>query len=177
MNDAAPADTTWRTRIYPALKTAGVGIVAYVPDAGHSETIDAAIADPEVTAVSCTSEEEGIGIACGAHLGGTRAALLMQSSGVGNCINVLGPVVTCRFPLLVLVTMRGEWAEFNPWQNPMGQATEGALKLMDVLCFRADKAEDVLPQTEAAIDMAFNGDQACAVILGQRLIGRKVWVK
>jgi hypothetical protein len=70
-----------------------------------------------------TTEEEGIALAAGAWLGGQRAVLLMQSSGVGNCINMLSLPVNCRMPFLTLVTMRGEWGEFNPWQVPMGTAT------------------------------------------------------
>jgi len=167
----------WPEDVWKSLKGAGVGLVAYVPDAGHATAIDAAIADPEIVSVSCTTEEEGVAIAAGAHLGGMRAALLMQSSGVGNCINMLSLIATCRFPFLTLVTMRGEWAEFNPWQNPMSRATEPSLALMGVDCFRADRVDDVAEAVTAAADHAFNGDQAAAVILGQRLVGRKVWVK
>ncbi|AWX94368.1 hypothetical protein DPM13_03615 [Paracoccus mutanolyticus] len=66
-----------------------------------------------------TTEEEGIGYLAGAcRLGGERGALLMQSSGVGNCINTLALQAMARFPLLMVVTMRGDWAEFNAWQNP-----------------------------------------------------------
>ena len=42
------------------------------------------------SSVVLTTEEEGIGYLAGAWLGGERGALLMQSSGVGNCINTLG---------------------------------------------------------------------------------------
>jgi sulfopyruvate decarboxylase alpha subunit len=167
----------WQADVWSGLKDAGVGVVAYVPDAGHATAIRAAEADPEVVAVSCTTEEEGVAIAAGAHLGGVRAALLMQSSGVGNCVNMLSLIATCRFPFLTLVTMRGEWAEFNPWQNPMSRATEPSLQAMGVRCFRADRAGDVGETVAAAADHVFNGDQAAAVILGQRLIGRKEWVK
>ena len=86
-----------------------------------------------------TTEEEGIGYLAGAWLGGERGALLMQSSGVGNCINTLALQACARFPLLMVVTMRGDWAEFNAWQNPMGQATEAALNLMGVITWRADE--------------------------------------
>jgi len=167
----------WQHQIFGMLKRSGAEIIAYVPDAGHVAAINAANDDADTIAVSCTTEEEGIAICAGAHLGGKRAALLMQSSGVGNCINMLSLISTCRFPFLALVTMRGEWAEFNPWQTPMGLATEKSLALMGVQCFRAEKADDVLVQLEAASDTAFNGDQACALILGQRLIGRKTWVE
>jgi sulfopyruvate decarboxylase alpha subunit len=167
----------WQQDIFSALKRSGVEIIAYVPDAAHAAAIDAANEDPETHAVSCTTEEEGIAVCAGSHLGGKRAALLMQSSGVGNCINMLSLIRTCRFPLLVLVTMRGEWAEFNPWQSPMGQVVEKSLGLMGVQCFRAELASEVLTQLSAAAESAFAGDQACALILGQRLIGRKTWVE
>jgi sulfopyruvate decarboxylase TPP-binding subunit len=124
-----------------------------------------------------TTEEEGIGYLAGAWLGGERGALLMQSSGVGNCINTLALQVCARFPLLTVITMRGDWAEFNAWQNPMGQVTEKALNLMGVLTWRADETEEVAPLLHGAATMAFNGDTACALLLGQRLIGEKKWVK
>ncbi len=168
---------SWQHEILGALKRSSVEIIAYVPDAGHAVAINAANEDPDTIAVSCTTEEEGIAICAGAHLGGKRAALLMQSSGVGNCINMLSLISACRFPFLALVTMRGEWAEFNPWQSPMGLVTEKSLGLMGVQCFRAEHPEDVLTQLEGASASAFSGDQACALILGQRLIGRKTWVE
>ena len=115
---------TWPLELYRVLKAAKLGQMAYVPDAGHTALIELLHADPDVACNVLTTEEEGIAIAAGAWLGGQRSVLLMQSSGVGNCINMLSlPVIMRAFPLLMLVTMRGEWAEFNPWQVPMSQAT------------------------------------------------------
>ena len=171
------SDHAWQEDIYRALKQAGVQHVAYVPDAGHSTAIRLAESDPEVASVVLTTEEEGIGYLAGAWLGGQRGALLMQSSGVGNCINTLALQVCARFPLLMVITMRGDWAEFNAWQNTMGQATEKALNLMGVMIWRADDPKDVAPLLHGAATMAFNGDAACALLLGQRLIGEKQWVK
>jgi sulfopyruvate decarboxylase alpha subunit len=165
----------WPDRIFAALKRAGVSQVGYVPDAGHARLIALCHAEPAMRAVVLTTEEEGVALAAGAWLGGARAALLMQSSGVGNCINMLTLQRNCRFPLLALVTMRGEWAEFNPWQVPMGQTAEAALRLADVAVYRADAEADVEPTVEAALEIAFGGECAVAVLLGQRLIGRKEW--
>jgi sulfopyruvate decarboxylase alpha subunit len=128
-------------------------------------------------AIVLTTEEEGVALACGAWAGGKKAALLMQSSGVGNCINMLSLIRTCRFPLLMLVTMRGEWAEFNPWQVPMGTIVEPVLKLADTHVYRVDDPDEVAETVEAAADLAFGGELAVAVLLSQRLIGRKQWVK
>lgn len=174
---AVETGANWQEEIFRILKSHGVKHIVYVPDAGHSTAIAMAEADSEIHSVVLTSEEEGIGYLAGAWLGGERGAMLLQSSGVGNCINTLSLQVCTRFPLLMVVTMRGDWAEFNPWQNPMGQATEKALGLMGVLTWRADEARDVAPLLNGAATMAFNGDSACALLLGQRLIGEKLWVK
>ncbi|SFU94379.1 MULTISPECIES: thiamine pyrophosphate-binding protein [unclassified Methylobacterium] len=174
-DEASPHD--WQDDVYRVLRETGVKHVVYVPDAGHSVAIRMAEADDEIHSVVLTTEEEGIGYLAGAWLGGERGALLLQSSGVGNCINTLALQVCARFPLLLVVTMRGDWAEFNAWQNPMGQATEASLKLMGVMTWRADDPKDVAPLLHGAATMAFNGDSACALLLGQRLIGEKKWVK
>jgi sulfopyruvate decarboxylase alpha subunit len=146
-----------------------------VPDAGHSTLIKLFNADPEVAANVLTTEEEGIAIAAGAWLGGRRSVLLMQSSGVGNCINMLSLPVIARFPLLMLVTMRGEWAEFNPWQVPMGQATQASLEAVGVKLMRAETPEDLIETVSSAASLAYDADQQIAVLIGQRLLGKKKW--
>jgi sulfopyruvate decarboxylase alpha subunit len=165
--------TPWQAAVFDALKAADVRQVAYVPDAGHAELIRRAHADPAMRAIPLTTEEEGIAVLAGAWLGGARGVLLMQSSGVGNCVNMLSLVKTCRFPLLTLVTMRGEWGEFNNWQMPMGAATPGAFALMDVQAMHAEAPEEAAPIVAAAAAMAFEAGGAVAVLLSQRLVGAK----
>ena len=179
MNEVDPAlpAPDWRDDIFAALKAAEIRQIGYVPDAGHTRLIEHCRADPEIRAIVLTSEEEGIGLAAGAWLGGERCALLMQSSGVGNCINMLSLAKSCRFPLTLLITMRGEWGEFNPWQVPMGTKTQAALELMDALVYRVDREEEAGETVAAALDIAFNGGLVTAILLSQRLIGAKRWVK
>jgi sulfopyruvate decarboxylase alpha subunit len=169
----APRD--WPSDVYRALKTADIRQVSYVPDAGHAALIRLFADDPDVSSVPLTTEEEGIALAAGAWLGGQRAVLLMQSSGVGNCINMLSLPAIGRFPLLTLVTMRGEWGEFNPWQMPMSRATQPVLEAMGVRVYRADSGDEVAEVVSAAATMAFDADQQVAVLLSQRMLGRKVW--
>ncbi len=165
----------WPDQIYDALKAAGVGIVSYVPDAGHARAIARAVADPEMEAIVLTTVEEGVALACGAWLGGKKTALLMQSSGVGNCINMLALVNTCRFAFLTLVTMRGEWEEFNPWQEPMGKATPAVLAAMGVDVRRVSEPEEAGAMVAQAVEDAFSGEKGVAILISQRLIGAKVW--
>lgn len=172
-----PAEPAWPDQLFDVLKAAEIRQVGYVPDAGHARLIERCHAESQMRAIVLTTEEEGVALAAGAWLGGQRSVLLLQSSGVGNCINMLSLMQSCRFPLVMLVTMRGEWAEFNPWQVPMGSIVEPSLKLAGLHVYRAERAEDVTDSAQAAIDLAFNGDHAVALLLAQKLIGRKLWVK
>ena len=145
--------------------------------AGHSRLIARCKADPDIRDIALTTEEEGIALAAGAWLGGERAALLMQSSGVGNCINMLSLMRSCSFPLVTFITMRGEWEEFNPWQQPMGSIVEPVLKLSDAEIYRATKPEEVEGLAERAVQHVFGDERIAALILSQQLIGKKVWTK
>ena len=167
----------WPDQLFEILKHAGIRQVGYVPDAGHARLIDRFRADDEIRDVVLTTEEEGVALAAGAWLGGERAALLMQSSGVGNCVNMFSLARTCRFPLLMFITMRGEWEEFNPWQVPMGSIVEPTLKLCDTHVAKVEQPSEVVPAVQNALQLAFGDDRAAAVLLSQKLIGRKVWVK
>ena len=163
----------WPEEIHRELSAAGVRVVGYVPDAGHKRLIELCQADKKMRAVVLTTEEEGIGLAAGAWLGGQKSVLLMQSSGVGNVVNVLGMVRECRFPLVTLVTMRGEQGEFNPWQVPMGQAVRPVLEAMGTVVHAPASADDIVPTVNAALRLAYNSYASVAVLIPQRVIGIK----
>lgn len=165
----------WQQAVFKVLKEGGVNQIAYVPDAGHSLVIRSAIADPDIEDVVLTTEEEGVAVCSGAWLGGQRAVLLMQSSGVGNCVNMFSLLQAADFPFFTLVTMRGEYAEFNPWQGPMGKATQAALELMGIHVLRVSNPEETEEIVSAGFDAAFQAGEKVAVLLGQNLIGRKKW--
>lgn len=165
----------WAEQVFEKLKEAGIRHAAYVPDAGHAKLIELCRADPNMEATVLTTEEEGVGLLAGAWLGGEKGVLLMQSSGVGNCINTLSLAKICGFPLLMLVTMRGEWGEANPWQVPMGQTAAASLRLAGAVVFEIDERNDAGQGVAAAARMAFNGGIAVAVMFSQRMIGSKLF--
>ena len=167
----------WSAQVFKTLKDAEIAQVSYVPDAGHADLISACLADDHLKTTRLTTEEEGVALALGAWLGGERSVLLMQSSGVGNCINMLSVIQETRSPLLMLVTMRGEWGEFNPWQIPMGQGTAKALEDAGVIVYHVDEACDLTETVYAASQIAFNAYRPAAVLIGQRVVGFKDWRK
>jgi len=163
----------WPLDIHRVLEEGNVHLVPYVPDAGHKRLIELCHDGPTMRAVPLTTEEEGVGLAMGAWLGGRRTVLLLQSSGVGNLVNTLGAMRECRFPLVMLVTMRGEHGEFNPWQVPMGQATESILREMGVVVERVGDARAVGGAVEAALRLAYRSYSVVAVLISQSLVGIK----
>jgi sulfopyruvate decarboxylase alpha subunit len=163
----------WPEAIHRELAAARIRLVGYVPDAGHKRLIELCQSDKSMRAVVLSTEEEGIGLAAGAWLGGERSVLLMQSSGVGNVINALGTIKECRFPLVTIVTMRGEEGEFNPWQVPMGQATRTVLEAMGTVVHRPGTADEIAPTVNAALRLAYNSYASVAVLIPQRVIGIK----
>lgn len=165
--------TDWPSDLFACLTRHGVSQVPFVPDGGHAALIRAVQAAPQMRAIPLTTEEEGVALLTGSWLGGARGVLLMQSSGVGNCVNMFSLVAQCRIPLVAFVTMRGEWGEFNPWQVPMSRATRSVCEAMGLSVMRADAPQDVAPTAEAALSQAFGGGTPTVVLLGQRLIGAK----
>jgi sulfopyruvate decarboxylase alpha subunit len=175
----APAESlaSWPEDIFNILQRFDVRQVPYVPDAGHSQLIERVLGAPSMRAVPLTTEEEGVALLAGAWAGGQRGVLLMQSSGVGNCVNMLSLTQIFRLPFLTVVTMRGEWGEFNPWQVPMGSSTQAVFELSGIKVLRASHPDEVREVMEAAAGQAYNACTPTAVLLSQRLIGAKVFTK
>ncbi|HSV22312.1 MAG TPA: phosphonopyruvate decarboxylase [Xanthobacteraceae bacterium] len=163
----------WQDEVFDLLRRHQVTQFAYVPDAGHKILIDRSLADPDVYSIPLTTEEEGVALLAGTDLGGGRGVLLMQSSGVGNCVNMLSLINSGRFPFLTLVSMRGDFGEANAWQYPMGQATVSVLEAMGVMCLRADNPAEAIATVDAALTMVFRAGRAVAVLFTQKLLGAK----
>ena len=161
--------------IHSLFREYDVSVVSHVPDAGHAALIRRCEDDVAMQTVTLTTEEEGIALAAGAWLGGARSVVLMQSSGVGNCCNLLALPRILAGPLLLLITMRGEWGEENPWQVPTGRGVPQLLETCGVIVHRADAVEDVAPAVASALALAFASGERVAVLLGQRLLGAKAF--
>src|SRR6266550_4673381 len=173
MADGNGSAARWQDELYDLLRRHNVTQFAYVPDAGHRILIDRSLADPGARAIALTTEEEGVALLAGADLGGARGVLLMQSSGVGNCINMLSLIKGGRFPFLTLVSMRGDFGEGNPWQFPMGEATEPVLAAIGIKCLRAEHPAEALASVAAALTMVFQARRAVAVLFTQKLLRAK----
>jgi sulfopyruvate decarboxylase alpha subunit len=163
----------WSDAVLEEMTKREIGSVCTIPDGGLARLLTLVAANPAMRLITLSTEEEGIGISTGLWLGGQRSMIAMQSSGIGNCVNALGLPGIMRAPCLMLVTMRGQWGEFNPWQVQMGQGAQKVLEAVGVKCFPVDDADDVAPTFAGAADLAFHGGFSCAVLVSQRVIGAK----
>ena len=172
MTEAHP-HAAWSGVMFDLMRDAGVTLFAHIPDAGNDQLIKIAEQHNEVQTILLTTEEEGVAVCAGADLVGKRGVLCMQSSGLGNCPNYLSLVKGGRFPLLMMISMRGDYGEQNPWQYPMGEAVEPMLEALGVLIFKVDAPDDLAKATEAALHASGKGGQSAAIVLSQKFLGAK----
>ena len=164
----------WSDVVLACLKQNNIQTLVHVPDTILTELIRSAQADDFFDVLSPTREEEGVGIVCGAYLGGRNGALLMQNSGLGNAANILGSLtVPYQIPMLLLISQRGELGEFNTVQVGMGQALRPTLDGLDVPHFTIDRDDDVEKIMNGACKLAFSTDRPVAVIVSPLLSGGK----
>src|SRR5919112_3162465 len=110
--------------IYDALKAIDVRLVSALPETWLVHLIRLAEDDPDMILVRLAKEEEGIGISAGAHLAGSRSAMLMQNHGLLQSVNgIVSLAQLYKIPLLMLISDRGHLGEADPWQTQGGRAT------------------------------------------------------
>jgi sulfopyruvate decarboxylase alpha subunit len=124
----------WARDVCDGVHASGIRDVVYVPDNPLSYVLRAfeqGYAD--VRLLLATREEEAFGIAAGLYLGGRRAAVMLQSSGIGNSLNALTSLVLpYQIPMLIIVSMRGDAGEWNAAQVPMGRSLPAILDAIGI---------------------------------------------
>ncbi len=164
----------WSSRLVEGLKANRIEFVAQVPDEVTGRVLALLEADPTVTVISVTREEEGVGVLAGAALGGKRGALILQGSGVGNAINALASLcVACQIPLLLIISERGRLGEFNPVQVPLGRAIPRIFEALGIQSFWVNTIDEIAPVLDGAAGLAFASSLPVALLLPTTLTGGK----
>jgi sulfopyruvate decarboxylase subunit alpha len=113
----------------------GIDLILTVPCKYIANLITDLEADARFEVVYPTREEEGLGIAAGAHLAGRRPALLIQNSGLGNLVNAHCSLNQFYgIPVCMIISHRGDELERVPAQRPMGSVSRDLLQLMHIEC-------------------------------------------
>jgi sulfopyruvate decarboxylase beta subunit len=114
-------------KLIEMLRKAGVDFTSSLPCEKIKHLLE--MLAREFLHVPLTREEEGVGICAGAALAGKRAAMFVQSSGIGNMLNALLSLTGFyRLPLAIFVSQRGIYQERIEAQVPMGKRLPFILK-------------------------------------------------
>ncbi|MBS7251053.1 MAG: sulfopyruvate decarboxylase subunit alpha [Candidatus Freyarchaeota archaeon] len=157
--------------IFRELIRFGVDFVVSVPSSLFKNLLDMLDEAKEILHVPVTREEEGVGIAAGAYLGGKTPALIMQNSGLGNSINALASLnMVFKIPLLILIAQRGGKGETIPAQIPMGKATPALLDAIGVPHYTPKNAEQIPEAFERAKKSFHSNKVPVAVLIEMELM-------
>ena len=179
MNEGTGEQTgvDWSQDVFQSLKDEGITQVGFVADGGMKNIIAKCKAESTMRAVALSSEEEGPCLMAGAWLGGAKGCMIMQSTGVGNCINTFSMSEVCQFPLLALVSARSTWGEGNRWQVPMGQRARAYFEMAGFHTHFVERPEDAGPTVAAAAQQAYNTLNGVGVFFSQRVMGAKKFLR
>jgi sulfopyruvate decarboxylase subunit alpha len=168
-------EPSWGKHVADILRRNGIRTFATVPDYIVSQVLTELESDPQCRVITVTREEEGVGLLSGAFLGGKRGALIMQNSGLGNTINALASLnVAAQIPIVLVISHRGDLAEFNPAQVPMGQAAERILASLDIRYVVPRSIADLEAQGDGLIKLGYTRGLPVAFLLPPELTGGKL---
>ena len=171
---AGMADPSWSKHVADILRRNDIRIFATVPDYIVTHVLEHLWADPHCRVVTVTREEEGVGLLSGAWLAGRRGALLMQNSGLGNCVNALASLnAASQIPIVLVISHRGDLGEFNPAQVPMGQATGPILDVLGIRWVKPTSVAELEAQADGLIKLAYTRSLPVAFVLPAELTGGK----
>jgi sulfopyruvate decarboxylase alpha subunit len=164
----------WHDAVIAGLRANNVRLIAHVADTVLAPLIRRMEADDDFRVVTLTREEEGVGLLAGAYLGGTRGALLLQSSGLGNSINALGSLaLPYQIPFVMLISERGGFFEHNVVQLAGGKAVPDILAALGIQLFRMTSPDQVPLYVEQGTRHAFVSRRPVAIGITTELSGGK----
>ncbi|MFW6198477.1 MAG: thiamine pyrophosphate-binding protein [Acidobacteriota bacterium] len=166
-----PVSVDGSRSVYQALKDSDVRLVSALPETWLVHLIRMAEEDPEMTLVRLAKEEEGVGVSMGAHLAGTRSAMLMQNHGFLAAINgIVSGAQLYRIPLLMLISDRGTHGEADPWQTEGGLVTGHVLDSLRIPYRRLDAREHVAQRIRESLTLAHSALRPVALLLERDLM-------
>jgi sulfopyruvate decarboxylase alpha subunit len=164
----------WPRKIVSLLKANDIRSISFIPDSVIGRILQEAEKDPFFHLTTLAREEEGIGIITGEYLGGRYGALMMQSAGLGNCVNALASLaVPYQIPFLMLISQRGELGEFNACHVVLGKSLRRILEALGIQHYTVDREDELEAIVGGAIKTAYTSEQPVAVILSTALAGWK----
>jgi sulfopyruvate decarboxylase subunit alpha len=170
LNASEAAQTVFR-----GLKSAGINLVATLPDVNLSHLLGEAERDTEVIHVPLCREEEGIGICSGAYLVGKKCAAIMQNGGFFNsCNGIVSTLLQYQIPVLLLIYYAGDIGDRT--FSTSGAMTEPVLQALGIRYYTLRDPEDSAQLIQRAQILAEDSKRPVAILLTKEALGRRAVV-
>lgn len=159
-------------RLYDIIKSSEIDLVLSVPCILLKGILDLINEKKEILHIPVTREEEGVGIAAGAYLGGKHPVILMQNSGLGNSINAIKSLLELYdIPVIFIMSHRGGKGEEIFAQIPMGKVTNKLLDVIGIKTWSIKSSKEITKLKEAII---YSQKYNCSVGI---LLQKSLWSK
>jgi sulfopyruvate decarboxylase subunit alpha len=167
VTEAEAARTIWG-----GLKTAGINLVATLPDVNLAELLRAVEEDREVVHVPLCREEEGIGVCAGAYLVGKKCAAIMQNGGFFNSNNaIVSTLLQYQIPLLLVIYYAGDVGDRT--FSTTGAMTEPVLQALGIRYYVMRRAQEAAELIKRAQILAEDSKRPVALLLTKEVLGRR----
>ena len=154
------------------MKAAGINLVVSLPDSGLREIYMLVRDDPFFQLIPVTNEGEGVAIAAGAWLGGRKAIMTMESSGLRIASEALARLgLGFGIPVLLMMSYRGSLGDGNWWAINQGVVLEPLLKALRIPYCIIDKDEAI----EGTLQRALKTQQASKHHVAIVMSGGTLW--
>lgn len=105
--------------VVEGLKEAGVKFASFLPDSWLKEIYWRLLKDPDFTTIPVSNEGAGVALCCGAWLGGMKAVMLMENSGVRMACEQLARLgMGVGLPCFMIIPYRGDVGDKPSWAPP-----------------------------------------------------------
>ncbi|MHA2181053.1 MAG: sulfopyruvate decarboxylase subunit alpha [Promethearchaeota archaeon] len=159
-------------KLYEEIKNSRIDLILTLPCIMLKNLLELIEEKNEIIHIPITREEEGVGIAAGAYLGGRFPAILMQNSGLGNSVNAIKSLIQLfKIPIVFIMSHRGSEGEKILAQVPMGKLTPDLLKLLEIKTFIIDSA-DKISNIKKAVELSLSSKRSICILLKKTLWGK-----
>jgi sulfopyruvate decarboxylase subunit alpha len=115
------------------LKDAGIDFVSGLPDGWQRDLHELIEQDPAFRYVPVPNEGVGFSVCAGAWLGGRKAALIMENSGLRVAAEYIARIsLGTGVPVTLLLSYRGDVGETEHWGIPHGIVAEPLLHALRI---------------------------------------------
>ena len=158
--------------VIEAMKSSGIDFVVDLPSRAFKALNEMVEQDSHFIHVAVGNEGDGVAICGGAWLGGKKPAMIMENSGLFLSSYALArSAITFGFPMLLLMSYRGQLGEARWFSMVSGWATEAVLDALRIRYRVVTKVEEIKSCIEDVQRTLSSLQYPAAILFG----GETIW--